>query len=113
MWEDQVLASPHLRPGVSHPPIGASVADPHYGRKFVELHYSDHARARMAERLIDEAEVAEVLASPTTTRPSPDRDDRTVVIGATPAGRVLIVVVAGSDPQIIVTVAERRPAPRR
>lgn len=79
----------------------------------MELRFSHHARERMAQRQIDEAEVAEVLASPTTTYPSQDRPDRTVILGITPAGRVLMVVVTGSHPEVVVTVAERRPTPRR
>lgn len=63
--------------------------------------------------MIDEAEVVEVLDSPTVFRPSDDRPDRTVVIGTTPAGRTLMVVVATAKPSVVVTVAERRPAPRR
>lgn len=77
------------------------------------LRFSAHALERMAERLIDEAEVAEVLDSPDAERPSEGREDRTVVVGTTPAGRGLMVVVAGTDPTVVVTVAERRPAPRR
>jgi uncharacterized DUF497 family protein len=79
----------------------------------VELRFSAHAWARMAERLIDEAEVVEVLDSPDIERPSEGREDRMVVVGATTAGRILMVVVAGGDPRIVVTVAERRQAPRR
>ncbi|MBO0691805.1 MAG: DUF4258 domain-containing protein [Acidimicrobiaceae bacterium] len=67
----------------------------------------------MVERSIDSAEVAAVLDSPTSTRPSNDAYDRIVVIGTTPTGRVLMVVITGSDPTVVVTVAERRAVPRR
>lgn len=77
------------------------------------LRFSGHARQRMTERLIDEAEVVEVLAAPTTTKDADDRADRTSVTGTTPAGRVLTVVVAGTHSVVVVTVFERRPAPRR
>jgi uncharacterized DUF497 family protein len=79
----------------------------------VELRFSAHALERMAERSIDEAEVAEVLASPDSERPSEGGENRTVVIGTTPAGRVLMVVVVGAEPTVVVTVAERRGMPRR
>lgn len=77
------------------------------------LRFSGHARQRMAERLIDEAEVAEVLAGPSETSALEDRTDRTSVTGITPAGRILTVVLAGADPVVVVTVIERRRAPRR
>ncbi|MHB1711730.1 MAG: DUF4258 domain-containing protein [Acidimicrobiales bacterium] len=79
----------------------------------VELRFSDHARRRMRQRGIDPAEVAEVLTDSGIRRPFEDAPGRTVVIGATPAGRELFVVVDDSDPQLVITVAERRPAPRR
>ena len=79
----------------------------------VELRFTDHARRRMRQRHIDEAEVGEVLAGPDERRPSEDRPDRTVVIGTTPASRVLFVVVTSDDPVVVVTVAEQRQAPRR
>jgi hypothetical protein len=80
----------------------------------VELRFSDHARRRMRQRAIDAAEVAEVLTNPDVRRPSEDAPLRIVVIGTTPAGRELfVVVVSDSDPLLVVTVAERRPAPRR
>ncbi|MHB8296466.1 MAG: DUF4258 domain-containing protein [Acidimicrobiales bacterium] len=77
------------------------------------LCFSGHARQRMAERLIDEAEVVEVLAEPTATSVPEDRPDRTSVTGTTPAGRVLTVVLAGADPVMVVTVFERRRVPRQ
>ncbi len=67
----------------------------------------------MAERLIDEGEVVEVLAAPTATRVAEDRPDRTSIMGITPAGRVLRVVIAEAEPVVVVTVIELRPAPRR
>ena len=77
------------------------------------LRFSGHARERMAERMIDEAEVVEALAGPTETSVPEDRPDRTSITGRTPVGRVLTVVVAGADPVVVVTVFERRPAQRR
>ena len=77
------------------------------------LRFSGPARQRMAERLIDEAEVVEVLAGPAAISVPKERPDRTSVTGPTPAGRVLTVVVAGADPVVVVTVFERRPVPRR
>lgn len=67
----------------------------------------------MLQRGIDAAEVAEVLTDPDVRRPSEDGPGRAVVIGTTSTGRELFVVVADSDPPLVVTVAERRPAPRR
>jgi len=53
-------------------------------------------------------------ATPGVRRPSEDAPGRIVVIGTTPNGRELFVVVVGdNDPVLVVTVAERRPAPRR
>lgn len=67
----------------------------------------------MAERLIDEAEVVEVLAAPTATNVAEDRPDRTSITGTTPADRVLRVVIAQVEPIMVVTVIELRPPPRR
>ena len=84
-----------------------------YDSWVMALRFSAHARQRMAERLIDEAEVAEALAGPTAASVLEDRPDRRSLTGTTPAGRVLTVVVAGADPVVVVTVFERRAAPRR
>jgi hypothetical protein len=63
----------------------------------------------MEERDITAAEVAEPVANATTTYPSnrPGRDDRTVILGLTHAGRRLTVVVRTADPNYVVTVADR------
>lgn len=42
----------------------------------MELRFSAHARRRMVERLIDEAEVIEVLDAPAATSVVKDRPDR-------------------------------------
>jgi uncharacterized DUF497 family protein len=67
----------------------------------------------MRQRGIDAAEVAEVLTDPDVRRPSEDAPGRAVVIGTTPTGKELFVVVSDSDPQLVVAVAERRSVPRR
>lgn len=79
----------------------------------MELRFSAHARRRMAERLIDEAEVIEVLDAPAATSVVKDRPDRASLMGTTPAGRVIRVVIARSEPVVVVTVMELRSAPRR
>ncbi|HEY5245151.1 MAG TPA: DUF4258 domain-containing protein [Acidimicrobiales bacterium] len=80
----------------------------------MELWFSEHAAERMRERAVDAAEVAEVLSDPEDRHPSADEPTRTVVIGRTPAGRQLfVVVVADSDSVLVVTVAERRRPPCR
>jgi uncharacterized protein YuzE len=79
----------------------------------VELRFSEHAAERMRERAIDAAEVAEILSHPEDRHPSADEPTQTVVIGRTPAGRQLFLVVIGSDPVLVVTVAERHQPPRR
>lgn len=67
-----------------------------------DMRLSNHAIRRLASRNIQPQEVAEALASPTSTYPS--RDGRTVVLGVTATGRRLKVVTAGA---VIVTVADR------
>ena len=79
----------------------------------VELRFSEHAAERMRERAIDAAEVVEVVSDPEDRHLSADEPTRTVVIGRTPAGRQLFLVVIGRDPVLVVTAAERRQPPRR
>lgn len=79
----------------------------------MELRFTDHAAERMRERSIDAAEVAEVLSDPEDRRPSADDPTRTVVIGLSPAGRRLFLVVVRGEPTLVVTVAERNEPPRR
>jgi hypothetical protein len=47
----------------------------------MELRFSAHARQRMAERLIDEAEVVEVLAAPTATNVAEDLSRIAEIVG--------------------------------
>ncbi len=79
----------------------------------MEPRFSAHARQRMEERLIDEAEVVEILAGPADTAVTEDRPDRRSIIGTTSAGRVLRVVVAEPEPLVVITVMELRAVPRR
>ena len=79
----------------------------------MEARFSAHARQRMEERLIDEAEVVEILAGPADTTVTEDRPDRRSIIGTTAAGRVLRVVVAEPEPLVVITVMELRAVPRR
>ncbi len=70
----------------------------------MDLKYWHHARVRMRERNITEAEVEAVLASPEITRPG--RDGRTIHT-AHPNGRYIKVVVDERvTPHEIVTVAD-------
>jgi len=55
------------------------------------LRFDLHARRRMAERHISEAEVAEALAARETSYPSRRRPQRLVVLGRTAADRRLKV----------------------
>jgi Domain of unknown function (DUF4258) len=79
----------------------------------MELRFTDHALRRMRQRGIDAGEVAEVLADSDDGRPSEDDPRRTVIVGTTPTGRELFVVVTKANPLLVVTVAERRPVPGR
>ena len=74
-----------------------------------EMEFRRHARQRMTKRQITAAEVAEVLANPSTTYPStqPGDEPRTVVIGETGNGRRLKVVVVTASPETVVTIADR------
>lgn len=73
------------------------------------MRFSKHATEQMAERRITLSEVEEALQNPETSYPSPKpgRDDRTVILGATNAGRRLKVVVLAERPDHVVTVADR------
>lgn len=70
----------------------------------MNLAYWDHARKRMRERNISEAEVEAVLANPEITRPG--RDGRTIHT-AHPNGRFIKVVIdERKTPSEVVTVAD-------
>jgi hypothetical protein len=71
------------------------------------LRYDGHALARMAERSITGAEVAQALGDRETTYPSRRRPNRLVVLGRTAAGRRLKVVVEVGDERFVWTVADR------
>lgn len=67
--------------------------------------YWDHARLRMRQRRITEAEIEHVLANPDIEYPG-NTPDRRVYIGH-PNGRYIkVVFVLGSDPTEVVTVAD-------
>lgn len=67
--------------------------------------YWGHDRQRMRQRNINEAEVDMVLANPHTVYPS-TVPGRTVLIGDAGGRRIKVVIVAGSMPVEIVTVAD-------
>lgn len=71
------------------------------------MRFDPHARRRMAERRITQAEVAEALAARETSYPSQRRPHRLVVLGRTAAGRRLKVVVLAVDEEFVITVADR------
>lgn len=72
-----------------------------------DLRYSLHARRQMGRRKITSEEVEEAIELTETAYQSADHPDRLVVLGRTSAGRRLKVVVALTDPQVVVTVAAR------
>lgn len=73
------------------------------------MRFSYHATQQMTERSITAAEVEEAVANPSTSYPSnrPGRDDRTVILGLTNAGRRLKVAVLTARPDYVVTIADR------
>lgn len=71
------------------------------------MRFDPHARRRMVERHISEAEVAEALAARETSYPSRRRSQRLVVLGRTAGGRRLKVVVLVADEEFVITVADR------
>jgi hypothetical protein len=70
------------------------------------LEYSDHARARMAERHITEADVESAL-SHSSGRPVAGDNGRLVVFGYAPGQRILKVVLS-ADGQTVVSVMQVR-----
>lgn len=71
------------------------------------MRYSEHARHRMRDRGIGEAEVRQALANHDITYPTRDRVNRTDFVGSTDSGRRLKIVVADPDTQpLVVTVME-------
>ena len=66
--------------------------------------YSVHARKRMRERRISEAEVENVLANHHTRYP--DREGNAVLIGHPSGRRIKVVVRKDSDPPFVITTAD-------
>ena len=66
--------------------------------------YSVHARERMRERRISEAEVEDVLTNHHTRYP--DREGNAVLIGHPGGRRIKVVVRKDSDPPFIITTAD-------
>lgn len=66
--------------------------------------YSRHARLRMQQRSISEAEVESVLNNYHTSYA--DRDGNPIFIGHPNGRRIKVVVALGSDPPHIITTAD-------
>jgi hypothetical protein len=70
-----------------------------------EIHHWDHAHVRMRQRRITAHEVESVIESPMITYPG-NVAGRRVLIGH-PGGRFIkVVIVEGTDPIQVVTVAD-------
>lgn len=67
-----------------------------------------HARKRMRQRDITEAEIEEALSNKTSQYPSDHYpDDRIVVCGKTRNGRRLKVIVESADPEYVISVMDQ------
>lgn len=74
------------------------------GSRIVRPTYSGHARDRMAERHVSEAEVEAVLADHYLDYP--DKKGNRIFVGRPGSRRIKIVVAAGSNPPHIITVGD-------
>ncbi len=68
------------------------------------VEYTKHARLRMAQRNISEAEVEEVLSNPSYSYT--DKAGNPVHVGYPAGRRIKVVVAKGSNPQKIITAAD-------
>lgn len=68
------------------------------------VEYTKHARLRMAQRNISEAEVEEGLGNPSYSYT--DKAGNPVHVGYPAGRRIKVVVVRGSNPKKIITAAD-------
>ncbi len=68
------------------------------------MHFSEHARQRMAERNVSEEDVRTVLTTPTSTY-GPTKRARLEYYGRTADGRA-ITVVTNAERTVVVTVID-------
>jgi Domain of unknown function (DUF4258) len=68
------------------------------------VEYTKHARLRMMQRNISEAEVEAVLSNPSYSYT--DKAGNPVHVGYPAGRRIKVVVAKGSNPQKIITVAD-------
>jgi hypothetical protein len=69
-----------------------------------QVEYTKHARLRIAQRNISEAEVEAVLRNPSYSYT--DKAGNPVHVGYPAGRRIKVVVAKGSNPQKIITVAD-------